>query len=74
MLCSHPVPPCNIADLCTGRVAFQNDPSLRVIRPGSATRRPLQNLKPIDTITLNKQMVWFCWKTLHLTILLNRNR
>lgn len=32
----------------------------------------LKNLQPIYATILIKQMVWLCWKTLHLTILINR--
>ncbi len=68
------MPPRNIANLCSGRVAFHHDPRRRLVRPRSATRRPLKNLQPVYTPGIIKQMVWLCWKMFHLTILLNTDR
>ena len=68
------MPPRNIADLGPGRLALHHDPSLRLVRPSPATRWSLKNLKPDYTPGIIKQMVWLCWSTLHLTILLNPDR
>ena len=68
------MPPSHVTNLGTRGEALHNNLSLRLIRPGSPTRRPLKNLQSIYTTDLIKQMVWLCWKTLHLTILLNMDR